>query len=346
MKFSKIVEHLNRETSIIAKEGNDPEIIGVSAIEDATLNTISYIEGKRYGDYIQKTSASALILPQDETLQAQADAREIPWLAGGFPRLLFARIIDLFYTPFQPAPAIHPSAVIDPSAVIQENVYIGPNVVIYPNVKISSGVCIYANVVIYPEVEISDRAIIHANATVHERTRIGKDCIIHSNTVIGGEGFGFVPTFQGWYKMQQSGRVVLEEGVEVGSTSTIDRPAVGETRIRRNTKFDDSVHIGHGCQVGENCAFAAKVALAGGVKVGNNVLLGGQSAVANQVRIGDGARATGHSGITHDVKSGEIVSGSPAVSNRIYLRSSAIYKRLPEMYKTLKRLIKQESKHE
>lgn len=341
MKFSKIVEYLNGEISVTAKEGDDPEIKGVSAIEDATPNTISYIEGKRYADYIQKTAASALILPQDETLQAQADARGIPWLAGGFPRLLFARVINLFYTPFQPAPGIHPSAIIDPSAVIQENVYIGANVVIYPNVKISSGVCIYANVVIYPDVVISDRAVLHANATIHERSHIGKDCIIHSNVVVGGEGFGFVPTFQGWYKMQQSGRVILEEGVEVGSGSTINRPAVGETRIGRNTKFDDGVHIGHGCQVGENCAFAAKVALAGGVKVGNNVLLGGQTGIANQVRIGDGARATAQSGITHDVKPGEVVSGSPAVSNNIYLRSSAIYKRLPEMYKVFKRLIKQ-----
>lgn len=340
MKFSEVVEYLNGKTAVSAQEGDNPEIKSVSAIEDATVQTLSYIEGKNFARYIATTTASALILPQDEQLQQQADARGIPWVASAVPRLLFAQAIDLFYRPYQPSPLLHPSAVIDPSAVIQENVYIGPNVVISPKVKISSGVCIYGNVMIYPEVVISDRAVIHANAVIHERTHIGKDCIIHSGAVIGGEGFGFVPTTQGWYKMQQSGLVVLEEGVEVGSNCTIDRPAVGETRIGRNTKFDNAVHIGHGSQVGENCAFAAQVVLAGGVKVGNNVLIGGQSAIANQVKIGDGARATGHSGITRNVKAGEIVSGSPAVPNHIYLRASAIYKRLPEMYQAFKRLVK------
>lgn len=340
MRFSEVVAHLSQKISVTAKEGKNPEIKGVSPIEEAAMQTISYIEGGKFAHYINITPASALILPQDETLQAQADDQGIPWVAAEVPRLLFAHAIDLFYRPFHPTPDVHPSAVIDPSAEIQENVYIGANVVVYPRVKISSGVCIYANVVIYPDVTIDDRAILHANATIHERTQIGKDCIIHSGAVIGGEGFGFVPTSQGWLKMQQSGCVVLEEGVEVGSNSNIDRPAVGETRIGRNTKFDNAVHIGHGCRVGENCAFAAQVVLAGGVKVGNNVLLGGQSAIANQITIGDGARATGHSGITRDVKAGEIVSGSPAVPNHIYLRSSAIYKRLPEMYRMFQKLVK------
>lgn len=341
MKFSEIVKKLEATTTLTTQIHDDPEITGVSAIEEATANTLSYIEGGRFANYIHHTPASALILPEDENLQAQADARGIPWLASGSPRLLFAFAIDLFYQPFHPSPDIHPTAVIDPSVVIQENVYVGPNVVIYPRVTIGSGVCIYGNVVIYPDVVIRDRAVLHANCTIHERTDIGKDCMIHSNAVIGGEGFGFVPTAQGWYKMQQSGRVILEESVEVGCNSTIDRPAVGETRVGRNTKLDDAVHIGHGCKIGQNCAFAGQVALAGGVKVGHYVLLGGQTGVVNQVVIGDGARVTAQSGITRDVKPGEVVSGSPAVANSIYLRSSAIYKRLPEMYRTLKRLVKE-----
>lgn len=341
MKFSEIVQKLQATATVTSNAIDDPDLIGISAIEEATANTLSYIEGGKFADYIQHTPARALILPEDETLQAQAEARGIPWIASPSPRLLFAHAIDLFYQPFHPSPEIHPRAVIDSSVVIQENVYIGPNVVIYPNVTIGSGVSIYGNVVIYPDVMIRDRAVLHANCTIHERTDIGKDCIIHSGAVIGGEGFGFVPTDQGWYKMQQSGCVVLEEGVEVGSNSTIDRPAVGETRIGRYTKLDNMVHIGHGCQIGENCALAGQVGLAGGVKVGNSVLLAGQTGVVNQVVIGDRARATAQSGITRNVKSGEVVSGSPAVANEIYLRSSAIYKRLPEMYRTFKRLVKQ-----
>ncbi|MDR9403282.1 MAG: UDP-3-O-(3-hydroxymyristoyl)glucosamine N-acyltransferase [Halothece sp. Uz-M2-17] len=340
MKFSEVIKKLETSRTLNRNLGNNPEITGMSAIEEATPNTLSYIDGGKFADYINHTPASALILPEDETLQAQADTRGIPWIASPYPRLLFARAIDIFYKPFQPSPDIHSSVVIDPSVVIQENVYIGPNVVIYPNVTIGSGVSIYGNVVIYPDVVIRDRAVLHANCTIHERTDIGKDCIIHSGAVIGSEGFGFVPTAQGWYKMQQSGCVVLEEGVEVGANSTIDRPAVGETRVGQNTKLDDAVHIGHGCKVGQNCAFAGQVALAGGVKVGDDVLLGGQTGVSNQVVIGDRARATAQSGITRNVKPGEVVSGSPAVANQIYLRSSAIYKRLPEMYRTFKRLVK------
>ncbi len=346
MRFSELVKHFQALAEVTVNEMDNPEIKGVAAIEEATANTVSYIEGNRFADYLNTTRASALILPENQHLQRQATEKGIAWVATSQPRLLFARAIALFYQPFQPDPEIHPTAVIDSSVVIPENVYIGPHVVIYPHVKISSGVSIYANVVIYPDVVLRDRAILHANCTIQERSQIGKDCIIHNGAIIGSEGFGFVPTAQGWYKMQQSGYVVLEDGVEIGANCTLDRPATGETRIGRNTKFDNGVHIGHGCHVGENCAFAAKVTLAGGVTVGNNVLLGGQTAIANRVTVGDKVTATGQSGITHNVKSGEVVSSSPAVPNHIYLRSSAIYKRLPEMYRTLKRLVKQVEKQQ
>jgi len=341
MRFREIVDDLKTISEITVNEMDNPEIEGVAAIEEATAHTLSYIEGNQFADYLNGTTASALILPEDQSLQAQAEENGIAWVASSQPRLLFAHAIALFYQPFQPQPEIHPTAVIDPSVVISDNVYIGPNVVIYPNVTISSGVAIYANVVIYPHVVVGDRAIVHANCTLQERSQIGQDCIIQNGTIIGSEGFGFVPTAQGWYKMEQSGYVVLEDGVEVGANCTIDRPATGNTRIGRNTKFDDAVHIGHGCQIGENCAFAAQVGVAGGVEVGNNVLLGGQTGIANQVSIGDGAKATAQSGIHHNVKPAEVVSSSPAVPNHIYLRASAVYKRLPEMYRTLKRLVKQ-----
>ncbi|MGK7877899.1 MAG: UDP-3-O-(3-hydroxymyristoyl)glucosamine N-acyltransferase [Xenococcaceae cyanobacterium] len=344
MKFSEIVEKLGNATaegnSWTANKDCNPEITGVAPIEQAIAGTLSYIEGGKFAAMVTQTAASALILPLDETLQAQATERDIAWIATSEPRLLFARAINLFYQPFQPSPDIHSTAVIDPSAVVGEDVYIGPHVVIQGGVKIGDRVSIHPNVVIYPEVQIGDRTILHANCTIHERTQIGADCVIHSGAVIGAEGFGFVPTPQGWFKMQQSGYTVLEDGVEVGCNSTIDRPAVGETRIGRNTKLDNLVHIAHSCQVGQNCAMAAQVGLAGGVKVGNQVILAGQVGVANQAKIGNGAIATAQTGIHNDIKPGAIVSSSPAVPNKLYLKASAIYKRLPEMYQTLKRLQK------
>ena len=341
MKFSEIVEKLSDTTecnSLSVNPDLDPEITGVAPVDEASSSTLSYIEGAKFAGMVGKTAASALILPLDEALQAQATERGIVWISSSEPRLVFAKAIALFYKPFRPAPEIRPSAVIHPSAQIGKDVYIGAHVVIQPGVKIGDEVCIHPNVVIYPDAQIGDRTVLHANCSIHERSRIGADCVIHSGAVIGAEGFGFVPTPKGWFKMEQSGCTVLEDGVEVGCNSTIDRPAVGETRVGRNTKIDNLVQIGHGCQVGKNCAFAAQVGMAGGVKVGNGVILAGQAGIANQAKIGDGAIASAKAGIHNDVEPGAIVSGIPALPHKHFLKVAAVYSRLPEIYQTLKQL--------
>lgn len=341
MKFSEIVDKLGdvaNNNSLTSNKDCDPEITQLAAVDEASCGTISYIEGGKFAAYVGETGASALILPLDERLQIQAQQRGIAWIATSQPRLLFAQAIALLYQPFRPAPEIHPTAVIHPSVQLGEELHIGAHVVIEAGVKLGDRVCIHPNVVIYPDVEIGDRTVLHANCTILERSRIGADCVIHSGAVIGAEGFGFVPTPTGWLKMEQSGCTVLEDGVEVGCNSAIDRPAVGETRIGRNTKLDNMVHIGHGCQVGANCAFAAQVGLAGGVKIGNRVILAGKVGVANQVTVGDGVIASSKAGIHHDVQPGETVSGYPVVPHKVFLKSSAIYKHLPEMYQLFKQL--------
>ena len=341
MKFSEIVEKLSDAVvcnSLTSHPDLNPDITSVAPIETASPGTLSYIEGGKFAPMVGNTTASVLVLPLNEALQTQAAERGIAWIASSDPRLLFAKAIALFYKPFQPAPEIHPTAVIHPSAEIGKDVYIGAHVVIQPGVKIGNDVCIHPNVVLYPDVQIGDRTVLHANCTIHERTRIGADCVIHSGAVIGGEGFGFVPTAQGWLKMQQSGCTVLEDGVEVGCNTTIDRPAVGETRVGRNTKIDNLVQIGHGCQIGQNCAFAGQAGMAGGVQIGNNVILAGQSGIANQAKIGDGAIASAKAGIHNDVEAGAIVSGIPALPHKHFLKVAAVYSRLPELYQTLKQL--------
>ncbi len=341
MKFSEVVQKLESAacgTSLTFNIAADPEITGCSPVDEAPAGTLSYIEGGKFAAYLAVTGASALILPNNEQLQAQATGRSMAWIAASEPRLLFARAIALFYQPFRPAPEIHPTAVIHPTAQIGKNVYIGPHAAIGAGVRIGDSACIHPNVTIYPDAEIGEGTVLHANCTIHERTRTGAGCVIHSGAVIGAEGFGFVPTKAGWLKMEQSGCAVLEDGVEVGSNSTIDRPAVGETRIGRNTKLDNLVHIGHGCQIGSNCAFAGQVGLAGGVKIGNNVILAGQVGIANQAKIGDGAIASAKAGIHSDVPPGEIVSGTPALPHKQFLKVSAAYSRLGEIYQSLKQL--------
>lgn len=341
MKFSEIVEKLKgsvTQNSLTANKDEDIEITGVAAVDEAIAGNLSYIEGPKFASFVGKTNASALILPQDETLQKLASERGIVWIATRDPRLMFAASIALFYQPYRPTPEIHPTAVIHPTAKIGTDVYIGAHAVIQQEAEIGNQVCIHPNAVVYPNAKIGDRTILHANCTIHERAHIGADCVIHSGAVIGSEGFGFVPIASGWFKMEQSGYTVLEDGVEIGCNSAVDRPSVGETRIGRSTKIDNLVQIGHGCQIGAYCAIAGQSGMAGGVKIGNRVILAGQSGIANQAKMGDGAIATAQAGILSDVPPGEIVSGTPAMPHKIFLRVAAIYSRLPQMYQTLKQL--------
>jgi UDP-3-O-[3-hydroxymyristoyl] glucosamine N-acyltransferase len=339
MHFSELITKLGSAVAASSADRDhqlDPILTGLAPIEAATAGTISYIEGDKFAKFVGTTAASVLILPMNAAIQAQAGERGIAWIAATEPRLLFAQVIKLFYQPFRLPVGVHPSAIVEPGVELGADVAIGAHVVIHTGVKIGNGVVIHPNVVIYPDVQIGERTILHANCTIHERVRIGADCVIHSGAAVGAEGFGFVPTATGWFKMEQAGYTVLEDGVEIGCNSTVDRPAVGETRIGRATKLDNLVHVGHGCQIGSNCALAAQVGLAGGVKVGNGVLLAGQVGVANQVTIGDRAIASSKTGIHSNVEPGEIVSGYPAVPHKLWLKTAAIVNRLPEMYQFFK----------
>jgi UDP-3-O-[3-hydroxymyristoyl] glucosamine N-acyltransferase len=340
MKLSELVQKLGSGVVSSNLEAGDPDILGVAAIDKATSGMLSYAESPKFAAQLEQTQVSAVILPVNETLQAIANQRGIPWIATKEPRLVFAQAIAVFYQPFKPAPAIHPTAVIDPTAMIGKDVAISAHVVIQAGAKIGDHVCIHPNVVVYPDAQIGDRTVLHANCTIHERAQIGADCVIHAGAVIGSEGFGFVPTKEGWYKMEQSGYTVLEDGVEIGCNSAVDRPAVGETRIRRNTKVDNMVQIGHGVKIGQGCAIAAQVGIAGGVEIGNRVILAGQVGVANEAKIGDGAIASAKAGIHSDVAPGQVMSGYPAVDHKIYLKSSAVYSRLSEMYQAIRKIQK------
>ena len=219
--------------------------------------------------------------------------------------------------------------------------HLGPLVVIGANVRIGASCVLHPQVVLYEDVQIGDDCELHAGAVLHPGSRLGRGCVVHSNAVVGSEGFGFVPTANGWRKMPQTGQVVLEEGVEVGCGSTIDRPSVGETRIGAGTKIDNLVHIGHGVSTGKGCALAAQVGIAGGARLGNGVILAGQVGLANKAVMGDRAIASSKSGVHGEVAAGEVVSGYPAISNRLWLRSSAVFNKLPELVKALRQLEKQ-----
>jgi UDP-3-O-[3-hydroxymyristoyl] glucosamine N-acyltransferase len=196
---------------------------------------------------------------------------------------------------------------------------------------------IHAHVVVYPGAVIGDDFTAHAHAIVRENCRIGDRVILQNGVVIGGDGFGFAKTAEGrWHKIPQSGPVVVEDDVEVQSLAAIDRASVGETRIGRGSKIDNLVQVGHGSVVGADTLLCAQVGLAGSSKVGDRVILAGQVGIAGHCTIGDGAILTAQSGVSHDVAPGSVLSGSPAIDNRQWLRAIALFARLPELARRIR----------
>ena len=339
MHFSELLSRLSGAAEQPRFLAEDPQIEGAAALDQAHQGQLSFLEpGNALLLALESSNASALLLPHDPAVQAQASARGIAWVALANPRLGFAEALEALYPAKRPAPGRHSTAVVDPSAQLGEGIYIGPHVVIGADCQIADHCQLHAGAVLYEDVQLAAHCTVHANAVLHPGSRLGEACVVHSNAVVGSEGFGFVPTAQGWRKMPQTGLVVLETLVEVGCGSTIDRPSVGETRIGAGTKIDNLVQIGHGVVTGKGCALAAQVGIAGGALLGDGVILAGQVGVANRAVIGDRAIASSKSGIHGEIAAGEVVSGYPAIPNRLWLRCSAAFNKLPEMARTLRKL--------
>ena len=313
----------------------DVEISGVVGIEEAGPGTITFVANQRYAALARSTQASAILVQNDFPAIAAATLR-VP-----DPYLAFAHAIELFYQPPMYAPGIHPTAVIAPSARIGEGAHIGAYVCgrgarsDWARRNLAPARCDL------PACCCRKHLIAHAHAIVRERCRLGDHVILQNGAIVGADGFGFARINagsgeHGWHKIMQSGPAVLEDHVEVQANACIDRASIGETRIRLGAKIDNLVQVGHGSEVGENSLLCAQVGLAGSTVIGRNVTLAGQVGVAGHCTVGDGAIATAQSGIPNDVAPGKIVSGYPAVDNRQWLRSVALFNRLPELLKGLR----------
>jgi UDP-3-O-[3-hydroxymyristoyl] glucosamine N-acyltransferase len=340
MRFSRLLSQLAAVGEDMPRHlSDDPEILGAESLERAGPGQISFLEpGHAPAATLQTTAAVAVLLYPDPELQALASSRGLAWIAVPQPRLAFAEALDALYPRTFPPTGVHPTAVVSAEATVAPDVHVGPHAVVGPGCEVGGGCVLHPGVVLVENVHLGQGCEIHANAVLHPGSRLGEHCVVHSGAVIGSEGFGFVPTPQGWRKMPQTGLVVLEDGVEVGCGSMIDRPSVGETRVGAGTKIDNLVHVGHGVTIGRGCALAAQVGIAGGARLGNGVILAGQVGVANKATLGDGAIASSKSGIHGDVPAGEVVSGYPAIPNRLWLRCSAAFGKLPEMARTLRQL--------
>ncbi len=332
MKLRDIAKILGCEL-VGAEAAADIEITGVRGLEDAGPSQLSFLSNPRYQPKLKTTRAAAVIVGR-ETRHL-----ERPALVSANPYLDFARALELFYRPPQPLPGVHPAAVIAATAVVGANASIGPCVVIGERARLGRNAVLHPHVTIYEGVEIGDDFCAHAHAVVREFCRVGNRVILQNGVVVGSDGYGFARRADGTHhKIPQSGIVIIEDDVEIQANACIDRAAVGETRIGRGSKVDNLVQIGHACHVGENAILCAQAGIAGSTVLGNNVGLAGQVGIINHLTIGDGVQVTAQSGVGHDIPAGQKVSGSPAFDNRQWLRATAVFERLPELQKAVRRL--------
>jgi UDP-3-O-[3-hydroxymyristoyl] glucosamine N-acyltransferase len=310
------------------------EIKGAAGLDEAEAEHVTFLANPRYTARVQTTRASAIYLA--EGVEA---GREIAVLRVRDPYLAYTRALRLFHPEPAFEPFIHPAAVIDPSAQVDPHTWIGACVVIGRNVVLAAGVRVYPNATIYDDVTVGADSTIHSGVALRAGTQVGARVRIHNNAVVGSDGFGYAKDEAGrWLKIPQTGRVVVEDDVEIGAGTTIDCASVGETRIRRGAKIDNVVQIGHSCTVGEDALLCAQVGLAGSSHIGRRVILAGQAGVAGHLTIGDDVVITAKSATSHNVPPGKMLSGIPAFDNRDWLRSTAAFRRLGEMQRTLRQL--------
>ena len=329
MKLQAIADQLSCQ---LAGDGSI-DIHRIAGLEEAGPGDLTFLSNPKYQSRLRSTRASAIIISNT------APPLEIATLRTADPYLTFARAIDLFYAPPEPEPGIHPSAVVGKNVRFGRNPRIGPFCFVDEGVELGDNATLYSHVSVYRGVRIGRDFVAHSHVSVREYSQIGDRVKLQNGVVIGADGFGFAKLNDGSYqKITQSGRVILEDDVEVQANATIDRAAIGETRIRRGAKIDNLVQVGHGSLVGENSLLCAQVGLAGSTKIGKNVILTGQVGVAGHCVVGDNVIATAQSGIPSDVEAGRTVSGYPAIDNKRWLKCSVIFDKLPEINRSIKKL--------
>jgi len=309
------------------------EISGVSTLEAAGPQQVTFLANMKYARKAKATRAAAIIAAEPIASTTAAT------LVSSNPYYDFARTLALFYQSPKPAPGIHPAAVVAPDATIGPNPSIGPYAVIGDKSTIGANAVLYPHAVVYEGCIIGDDFTAHSHVSVREHCRIGNRVTLHNGVVIGGDGFGFAKDNQGrQIKIVQSGIAVLEDDVEIQTLTSVDRATLGETRVKRGAKIDSLCQIGHACVVGEDNIICGQTGLAGSTVLEENVIMAGQTGSSGHLTIHKDAIVWAQSGVGHDVAPGTIVSGSPAFDSRDWLRASAAYTRLPEMLRTIRTL--------
>lgn len=307
-------------------------------IEEGMPGAISFLANPKYESYIYETQSSIVLVNKDFQPEKEVKATLIK-VDNAYESI--AKLLTLYEMSKPKKRGIDPLASIAPTAQIGENVYIAPYAVIGEGAVIGDNTQIHANTVIGDHAKVGSNCIIYPNVTVYHECRVGNNAILHAGCVIGADGFGHAPAADGYEKIPQIGIVILEDNVEVGANTCIDRATMGATIIRKGVKLDNLIQIAHNVEVGSNTVMASQCGIAGSTKIGEWCMFGGQVGAAGHIKIGDRLNVGAQAGIAGNVKGGQTVIGSPAIDARIFARSSAVFKKLPEMYTTLNALQKE-----
>lgn len=306
-------------------------VAGLKSLEDAGPDDLSFVAGRRQIEAAARSAAGALVV-ESETARA-LPGRDL--LVVDDPRRAVAGLLEILYPPRAPAAGVHPTAIVGDGCSVDPSAHVGPYAVIGEGCEIGAGVIVGAHAVVGHGCRLGAGSRLHPHAVLYDATELGERCEIQAGAVVGADGFGFVPggaeTDGMPRKVPQVGRTVLEADVEVGANTTIDRGALGETRVGRGSKLDNLVHLAHNVRLGTACLLAAQTGIAGSTRLGDGVMAGGQSGVSDHLEIGDGVQIAGKSAVFGSVAAGQRVGGIPAEPILRWQRRTLLLDRVPEM---------------
>jgi UDP-3-O-[3-hydroxymyristoyl] glucosamine N-acyltransferase len=314
-------------------EGNEQATVRTFAkIEEGVPGAISFLSNPKYTHYIYETKSSVVLVNEDAVFEKPVSTTLIR-VKNAYECV--AKLLQFYESAKPRKTGIDPLASISPKATIGEDVYIGAFAVIGDGAVIGNGSQIYPHVVIGDGVTIGANCVLYANVTIYQGCKLGNNVTIHAGAVIGADGFGFAPNAEGYDKIPQIGIVVIEDDVEIGANTCVDRSTMGQTIIHKGVKLDNLIQVAHNCEIGENTVMSAQVGMAGSTKIGKWCMVAGQAGFAGHIHIGDQTLVGAQSGLMKDTKPGDKVMGSPAINHLTYMKSRALDPKLPEMYRQI-----------
>lgn len=331
MKFTAIQIASILEGEVVGNP--NVEVYKLSKIEEGSEGSLTFLANPKYNNYIYSTKASIAIVNKSFESEQEISTTLIK-VEDAYKS--FSKLLEYYNQVKLMKSGIEQPSVISEGVVYGEGLYLGSFCYIGKNVKIGHNVKIYPNSFIGDNVVIGDNCVFFAGARIYSETEIGNNCTIHSGTIVGSDGFGFAPNEDGTYsKVPQIGNVVIEDNVEIGACSTIDRATLGSTIIRKGVKLDNQIQVAHNVEIGENTVIAAQTGIAGSTKIGKNCIIGGQVGIAGHLILGDGVRIQAQSGIGKNLKDGDTVQGSPSFNYGDYNKSYVHFKNLPKIVNDL-----------